>query len=136
MQDNNDYIQHRLEKSKDSFADAKLLYEHERWNASVNRLYYACFYAVNALLLTKNVETHSHRGSKTQFAACFVQTGLVDTQQNKFFADIFDLRQKGDYSDAFDFDKKSVESLLTDAETFLQTVFALIKQDTASGLQD
>ena len=44
-----DYIAYRLAKARESFDDAQLLAENESWNASVNRLYYACYYAVSAL---------------------------------------------------------------------------------------
>ena len=33
------------------FEDANLLAKNDRWNAVINRLYYACFYAVIALLI-------------------------------------------------------------------------------------
>jgi uncharacterized protein (UPF0332 family) len=50
-----EYIKYRLEKSDESLNDAKLLAQNQRWNACVNRLYYACFYAVMALLLLRTV---------------------------------------------------------------------------------
>ena len=44
-----DYINYRINKGKEALADALLLIEEERWNASINRLYYSCFYTVSAL---------------------------------------------------------------------------------------
>lgn len=38
-QDN--YIKYRLQRASDTLNDAKLLAENERWNSSINRLYYA-----------------------------------------------------------------------------------------------
>jgi methionine synthase I (cobalamin-dependent) len=40
-----------------SFDEAKLMLDAGRINAHVNRLYYACFYAVSALLLTRDFST-------------------------------------------------------------------------------
>jgi uncharacterized protein (UPF0332 family) len=37
-----DYINYRINKGE-ALADALLLIEGERWNASINRLYYSCF---------------------------------------------------------------------------------------------
>jgi uncharacterized protein (UPF0332 family) len=43
-----DYIKYRISKCKEALADAKLLSEQARWNASINRLYYSCYYIVSA----------------------------------------------------------------------------------------
>lgn len=36
---------HRLNRAREALADALILAEAGRWNACVNRLYYACSYA-------------------------------------------------------------------------------------------
>jgi uncharacterized protein (UPF0332 family) len=38
-----DYIDYRILKSIELFEDAKLLALNQRWNSSVNRLYYSSF---------------------------------------------------------------------------------------------
>jgi len=45
-------IQYRLDRAREAFEEALLMQREEHWNACINRLYYACFYAVTALLLT------------------------------------------------------------------------------------
>jgi len=62
-----EYINYRFKRAEESFEDALILAEKERWNSVINRLYYACYYAVSALLLQKNVETKSHDGARRQF---------------------------------------------------------------------
>jgi len=39
-----------LNEQKDTILEAEKMAEMEHWNTCINRLYYACFYAVNALL--------------------------------------------------------------------------------------
>jgi len=39
------YIEHRINRAKETFQDAEYLAENKRWNSCINRLYYACFYA-------------------------------------------------------------------------------------------
>jgi uncharacterized protein (UPF0332 family) len=46
-----DLINYRLERAKETLEDAKLLAEKQRWNSAINRLYYAAYYAIIALLL-------------------------------------------------------------------------------------
>jgi len=40
------------------------LAEKEKWNSTINRLYYAAYYAVIALLLHKGLKPTSHNGAK------------------------------------------------------------------------
>ena len=41
-------IQYRLNRAKDTLNEVNLLVENKLWNTAVNRLYYACYYAVIA----------------------------------------------------------------------------------------
>ena len=43
----NEYIKYRLEKADENFEAAELLVENEKWNSSINRLYYAAYYAIS-----------------------------------------------------------------------------------------
>lgn len=58
----NDLIKYRADRSVETLKEAKAMIDNGFWNASVNRIYYSCFYAVSALLLLKSVETGSHKG--------------------------------------------------------------------------
>lgn len=55
-----DYIKYRFKRAEESFDDAHILIENRKWNTSINRLYYSCFYAVLALLLKNEIETRTH----------------------------------------------------------------------------
>jgi len=37
---------HKLNKARKTIIEAELLINNKMWNAAVNRIYYACFYAV------------------------------------------------------------------------------------------
>ena len=41
----------------EAYEDAIILANHNRWNACVNRLYYACFYMVSALAIQNEFES-------------------------------------------------------------------------------
>lgn len=51
-----DYFKYRYHRSEESFDEAHILSGYGRWNAVINRLYYACFYAFIALFIQKNLE--------------------------------------------------------------------------------
>lgn len=44
-------IQYRFEQADEAIEDVKILLEHNRFNASVNRIYYGMFYALNIHLI-------------------------------------------------------------------------------------
>lgn len=52
-QERQQLIQYRLDRARDTYREIDLHVEHELWNTAMNRLYYACYYAVSALLLGK-----------------------------------------------------------------------------------
>jgi uncharacterized protein (UPF0332 family) len=95
----NDLIKYRADRSVETLKEAKAMIDNGFWNASVNRIYYSCFYAVSALLLLKSVETGSHKGIRQMFGLHFVQKGIVSKEDGRFFSDLYDRRQTGDYDD-------------------------------------
>jgi uncharacterized protein (UPF0332 family) len=117
-----DYIDYRIQKAYESYADAELLAKNGRWNAVVNRLYYACFYAVIALLLSKDIKSTTHDGGRNQFGLHFLKTGNIDKKYGKHFSKLFDLRQKGDYGDLYDYDEVIVEPPIPMTKEFIEEI--------------
>ena len=50
-----DLAKYRLEKAKNTLSYAKSYVDDTTLDSTVNRIYYAMFYAVNALLVTKGL---------------------------------------------------------------------------------
>lgn len=72
-----DIILYRVERTHETLEDARILANSERWNACINRLYYACFYAVSALLMKNGLSSSKHSGVRSLFNFNFVKTGKV-----------------------------------------------------------
>ncbi|MDY0343848.1 MAG: HEPN domain-containing protein, partial [Lentimicrobium sp.] len=117
-----DYIKYRFIRAEESFEDALILADNGRWNAVINRLYYSCFYAVIALLLKNNIETQTLDGARIQFGLHFIKTGIIDKSHGKVFTKLFDYRQKGDYGDLFDYDKKITQPLIEQVKDFIDEI--------------
>ena len=122
-----EYIKYRLDKAWKTFEDARLLANTRSWDSSMNRLYYACFYSVLALFAKHNLNTQTHSGVKTQLSLHFVKSGLLDKELGMLYGDLFDLRQRGDYGDFFDFKEENVVTLIPQVETFIKEIEILIK---------
>lgn len=125
--DNQDeYIKYRFKRARESFDDVLILIENKKWNSSINRLYYTCFYAVIALLLKNGIETRTHDGARIKFSDEFIKTGKIDKKYGKLFSKLFDYRQKGDYGDLFDFNEDIVLPLVVQVEDFINTIEKLL----------
>jgi len=103
-----DLIRYRLLRARDTFEDAQILAERSKWNSTINRLYYAAYYAVMALLLESDLNPTTHNGAKSNFSEHFILTNKIPKEYGKMYSQLFTWRQKGDYDDLFDFDKDKV----------------------------
>jgi len=121
-----DFVKYRLKKADETFRDAQLLTDNKRNNSAVNRLYYACFYAVNALLISNDIQAQTHNGVKIQFFREYIKTGILSQESGKLYSDLFDWRQEADYSDFIDFDEETLTGLLTEVKVFLNSIKSLV----------
>lgn len=103
-----DLIKYRLSRAWDTLDDATILKDNEKWNSSINRLYYSAYYAVMALLLNSDLKPTTHNGTKSNFSEFFIKKGVFPKEVGKMYSQLFTWRQKGDYDDLFDFDKEKV----------------------------
>lgn len=123
-----DLIQYRLLKSRETFTEVHDLIQLGYFNTAINRLYYASFYAIVALLLKHNVLTKSHAGVRQMFGLHFVSKNLISSKVGKTFSELFDKRQKGDYNDFFDFTENDVLELLEPTENLISEIENIINQ--------
>ena len=124
---NQDYIKYRLERAEESLSEAKILTEGNHWNAIANRLYYACFYAVNALLLKYDINTKTHSGTKSKFHEFIHNTKRLELEFGVLYSNLFDLRHSGDYEDMMILTKEKVEPLIRETERFIESIKKIIK---------
>lgn len=124
-----DYSKYRLQKARETISEVEVQIQNKFWNTAINRMYYACFYAVSALLVKYNIETSSHTGVRQQFGRLFVKTGIFDKKLAKHYTDLFEKRHKGDYNDFFDFDEETVNRLLPVSKDFIDSIADLIENN-------
>ncbi len=77
-------IKHRLKQADGSIEEAEVLLRGGMSMRGVmNRLYYAMFYAVLALLQEKEMGTSKHIGAISMFDMEFIKTGIFDKDMSK-----------------------------------------------------
>ena len=122
-------VRYRLDRANEALDEAVLLLGSGHANTFVNRLYYACFYAVSALLLAKGLSSTKHSGVRMLFHQHIVKPGLLDIPGGQIYDKLYDNRQKGDYADLTRFEVQEVRPWLDEARAFVADVEALILRE-------
>lgn len=125
--DMGDLINYRVNRSLETLDEAKVMIDNKFWNASINRMYYACYYVVSALLLKGAFKTGTHKGIRQLFGLHFVQTGIISKEDGRFFSDLFDRRQTGDYDDYIIYEEDTALEIYERAKDFIQRVIKVIE---------
>ena len=112
-------IAYRRERAQTALNDAQMLLDAGSLLTAVNRIYYALFYEVMALLLTKDLKPTTHTGTKAFFNQSFIKTSIIDQSLGKFYANMFDYRQEADYNDFVKLDIEKVRQWLIQAQDFI-----------------
>lgn len=128
LEERNEYVKYRLDSARKTVEAAKVLAANHFWNSAVNRLYYAVFYAVNALLVQNEIYTYSHSSIKSQFSLNYIKTGKLDKKFGKLLSELYDWRQKGDYDNLYDYSAESVEPLFEPVEEMINEIEKEIKK--------
>lgn len=122
----NAYVRYRVEKAREVYEAARVLYDAGQWNSVINRLYYSCFYAASALLLYKHIPAKSHAGTLSQFSEQIVRSEIIPINEFRIYAKLLNWRSKGDYNDLFDFTREDVDTMMEPAKVFIDHVITLI----------
>ncbi|WP_030008082.1 HEPN domain-containing protein [Picosynechococcus sp. NKBG042902] len=120
-------VRYRLQEADETLREAKLLLEQSAFRGSINRSYYAMFYALLGLLATKGLGTSKHSGIISLFDREFVKTGIFRKELSKSLHRAFDERQANDYGEMLEPDLSLAEQLFQQAQVFV----AEIKQQLA-----
>ena len=109
----------RAERFIDS---AEILLKCGDFESSVSRTYYAMFYSVEALLLTKGLSFSSHKGVISAFGQHFIKTGVFPREMGRELNLAFQKRQLGDYEFSFVISEDEAAQILETGKRFVDTI--------------
>ena len=98
-----------LEKSEKTLTEMEVQLQNSLWGMAANRLYYALFHAVSALLISDNHDVGTHRGAVNKFSLFYVKTGIFTPAEGRLYSQLQKLREDGDYNCSIDVDQSDVE---------------------------
>lgn len=125
----NALINYRIQRAYETLKEAQVMMRESFYNAAVNRLYYACYYAAVSLLLKYDHQPQTHNGVKTMLGLHFISTGKLPIKIGKIFSTLFEKRHSGDYDDFVYCDKEMLDNLYPQAELFIHTINQLLKEE-------
>ena len=118
---------YRLDQADESLQAALILMEKKLLRPSINRSYYAMYYAVLALLSVEKKETSKHSGVISLFDKEFFKKGTFPKEFSRWLHAAFDLRQRSDYGADQTVSDSDAQKALENAKIFVAKVATILK---------
>jgi uncharacterized protein (UPF0332 family) len=121
-------IRLEVDRAKESFKAAELLFNAELFDESVSSAYYAIFHMAKALLLTIEEEPSTHHGLITVFGLRFIKPKIIESKYNDILVGAKEARESGDYDAAREFNKEEAGEQLLNAKDFHGRILEYLHQ--------
>ena len=79
----------RFSRAEETLAEVPFLQQQGYYNTAINRLYYACYYAAVALLITEGIAPNTHAGVKQMLGMHFVASGRLSREVGRYYSLLF-----------------------------------------------
>jgi hypothetical protein len=115
-------VRYRLAQAERAIRSAESLRDVGDLPGSVNRAYYAMFYAVPALLAMQGMGASKHAQVIALFSREFIKQGIFPVHLGRWLRAAFDLRLRADYRELFQVTPEHARDTLAHAVEFLAAV--------------
>jgi len=115
-------VRREMEKARNTFSDMELCAKEERWEAAANRLYYALFHAVTALLVSDGHLLKSHRGMMSLFGQHYVRTAIFSRAEGSLLSDLVIMRDNADYNCFFEADEDKIAPMIKPTQQLIERI--------------
>jgi uncharacterized protein (UPF0332 family) len=121
-----------LARSDEAVASARAELDAGRRAFAVNRAYYACFYALSAVLLADGRKYVKHSGVRSALHRQLIRSGRLDASWGRFYDRVFENRHRGDYQELVVFEDAHVRELCEQAAGFVTQMRRLLEPASAT----
>lgn len=115
-----------LQKARDTYEEIGILVAANRWSGAANRLYYAVFHAVCALLIHDGRQTNTHKGSHATFNLYYIKTGILPKSYAQLYNQLQTMREESDYNCAYDVEPEELQKRLEPAKQMIDDIEKLV----------
>jgi uncharacterized protein (UPF0332 family) len=92
---------YRMQNAKDTLNVASVCLEQKFYKDTINRCYYAAFYAVKAVLALEEVDFKRHKDAVAYFNKTYVATEIFSKEIGKRLGRLKQERESNDYDDFY-----------------------------------
>ena len=125
-------IKYRLERADESIKAAQLMSDNGLYISAMNRIYYAMFYSIQALLVLSERSFSKHGQLKGYFNKEFIKSGIFLKKFGNLFNTVFEYRQKFDYVDLAIPERELVSDYIFKARKFIAEISSYLKDKLKS----
>jgi len=119
-------VHYWLTKADQALDSASAEADAGRFSFSVNRSYYACFYAASAVLLEFGKRFSKHSGVRGALHKELVNTGKLPQEIGRIYDRLFERRQEADYVELVEFTHDDAVRYVTMARQVVAALGRLI----------
>ena len=101
-----------IEKAENIVSQINELEKLSYWDNIANRLYYALFHVVSALLIFDKYNVSTHKGSIVLFGQFYIKTGVFNINDGRLFSQLQTIREKSDYNCAYQTSEDEIKPLI------------------------
>ena len=116
------------EKGKSFLEQAEKIAELGYWDMVANRLYYAVFHAVTALLIKNGHKVGTHKGVVLLFGQHYIKTGIFSINEGRLYSQLQTMREKADYVCTFQTSQEEIVPMLEPARKMIEKIGGIVSQ--------
>lgn len=92
---------YRIRNAVETLGVAALCLESQHYKDSINRIYYAAFYAIKAVLALEEIDFKRHKDAVAYFNKTYVATEIFPREMGKKLGRLKQERESSDYDDFY-----------------------------------
>ncbi len=116
------------EKGKSFLEQAEKIVDLGYWDMVANRLYYAVFHAVSALLIKNGHKVGTHKGVVLLFGQHYIKTGIFSINEGRLYSQLQTMREKADYVCTFQTTQEEILPMLKPARKMIEKIGGIVSQ--------
>ena len=122
---------YRIDTARETLNVAKECLENKHYKDSINRSYYASFYAARAILALERIDFKRHKDVIAYFNKNYVATGIFEKDIGRKLARLQQKRDQSDYDDFFIESKEEAQKQYNYAENIISAIIEYLRRNNS-----
>lgn len=122
---------YRIDTARETLNVAKECLENKHYKDSINRSYYASFYAARAILALERIDFKRHKDVIAYFNKNYVATGIFEKDIGRKLARLQQKREQSDYDDFFIASKEEAQKQYNNAENIISAIIEYLRRNNS-----